>query len=68
MIAKVLVGYSTHRPIRPDELAAVYLVAVDVVDFDFDAAENEARRVAVQWCASRPWVTATSADVISVEV
>lgn len=64
MIARVLVGYTTHWPIRPDERSATYLIEVPLIGYDFDRAETDAKILACQWCESRPGVVmATSATV-----
>jgi hypothetical protein len=54
----VLVGFSTHRPVRPDERA-------HVVTFLWDGTEAEARIFAALWVGARRGVSmVTRADII----
>lgn len=60
-IYKVAVGFTTHRPVRPDE--RTHVVTLSATD-DIDAV-----RGAAQWIASRPGVVMpTSTTILEVEL
>jgi len=57
----VACGFTTHRPIRPDE-------RTHTLQF-MASTDSEAHLIAAQWIASRPGVEMpTSTEIISVEM
>lgn len=50
MIVRLLVGWTTSRPIAPDEHTAMLVLAVDCPTIeDMPAAEREAHEIACEW-------------------